>query len=165
VALLRELLNAKDEALRAKDEVVLKAEEVVRAKNEVVRAKDEALQAQLQAMRVDLRAAADEKARAVEGVKLRGMVEYLSKTHGKAGGAQQGLDALFRDDVQLTRRLVATFSAEFKLLEADLDRCAGCTTRCPRSCTVQRRAWRCAKHTGAAPRSARCCARCWSASP
>ena len=109
MALLRELFNAKDETLRAKDEAM--------------QAQKEAAAAELRAMRADLRAAADEAARAVEGVKLRGIVEYLSRTHGRAGGAQQGLDALFRDDA-LLRRLVATFGAEFKLLKADLHRCA-----------------------------------------
>ena len=140
VELLRELLNVKDKLLQAQKE---KADEVVRAKDEVlqaqkekadevVRAKDEVLQAQKEKaaaelhvtqLRADLRAAADAAARAVEGVKLRGVVEYVAKVHGRASGAQQGLDALFREDAQL-QRIVATFGTEFKLLEADLERCA-----------------------------------------
>jgi hypothetical protein len=113
--MVEETLRAKDETLRAKDETLLKIEETLRAK-------DETLQAQKAAAAADLRAVADEAARAVEGVKLRGTVEYLSKTHGRAGGAQLGLDALFRDDPVL-RRLVTTFGAEFKLLQADMLRC------------------------------------------
>jgi hypothetical protein len=129
-AAAEKVVHAKDEALQAQKEVVHAKDEALQAQKEVVHAKDEALQAQkeaaaaeLRAMRADLRAAADEATRAVEGVKLRGMVEYLAKTHGRAGGAQQGLDALFRDD-SLLQRLVTTFGTSFKLLKADLDRCA-----------------------------------------
>jgi hypothetical protein len=130
----KEVVHAKDEALQAEkaaaEKVVHAKDEALQAQKELVHAKDEALQAQkeaaaaeLRAMRADLRAAADEAARAVEGVKLRGIVEYLAKTHGRAGGAQHGLDALFRDD-SLLQRLVTTFGTSFKLLRADLDRCA-----------------------------------------
>ena len=111
VALLRELVNAKDEVLQTQKE---KAAAELHAQKAA---------AELNSTRADLRAATDEAARTVEGVKLRGVVEYVAKVHGRASGAQHGLDALFREDAQL-QRIVATFGAEFKLLEADLERCA-----------------------------------------
>ena len=119
-----EALRAKDEALRAKDEVVRAKDELVNKADEVVRAKEAAAAAELQLVREDMRRAADEAVRTLEGVKLRGIVEYLAKVHGKPGGTQQGLDVLFSTDVQL-QRVVNAFSTEFMLLPDILSRCSG----------------------------------------
>ena len=131
VALLRELVNKADEVVRAKDEVVRAKDETLHAKDEtlrkadeVVRAREAAVAAELQLVRADMRRAADEAVRTQEGVKLRAIVEYLAKVHGKPGGAQQGLDVLFAKDAQL-RRVVDAFSTEFKLLPEHLNRCSG----------------------------------------
>ncbi len=124
VALLRELVNKAEEVVRAKDEALRAKDEVVRAKDEVVRAKEAAAAAELQLVREDMRRAADDAVRSLEGVKLRGIVEYLAKVHGKPGGTQQGLDVLFAKDVQL-QRVVGAFSTEFKLLPEILNSCSG----------------------------------------
>ena len=79
---------------------------------------------ELRLVRADMRRAADEAVHTLEGVKLRGIVEYLAKVHGKLGGTQQGLDVLFSKDVQL-QRVVDAFSKEFKLLPENLKRCSG----------------------------------------
>ena len=124
VLLLREVVHAKDEALRAKDEALRAKDEVVRGKDETLRAKEAAAAAELRLVRADMRRAADEAVHTLEGVKLRGIVEYLAKVHGKLGGTQQGLDVLFSKDVQL-QRVVDAFSKEFKLLPENLKRCSG----------------------------------------
>jgi hypothetical protein len=131
VSLLRELVNkadevvrAKDEALRAKDEALRAKDELVNKADEVVRAKEADAVAELQLVRADMRRAADEAVRTLEGVKLRGIVEYLAKVHDKPGGTQHGLDALFSNDVRL-QQVVNAFSTEFKLLPEHLNRCYG----------------------------------------
>ena len=121
IALLRELVNAKDALVHKTEEVVHKTEEVVRAKEELLCAKDKAAAAELQLARADLRRAADDAARTAEGVKLRGVVEYVAKVHGGAAGAQKGLNTLFASDTQL-KKLVAALSTEFKLLPEELTR-------------------------------------------
>ena len=143
--LWRELLQSKDELLKAKDAQLATLAQskdaqlatLAQSKDELVHSKDaqlakdeqlmralkDAAAAQLLASRADLCRAAEEATRTVEGVKLRSVVEYLAKTHGRQPSAQKGLDALFRDDAQL-RLLLEAFSQEFKLLPVDLDRCA-----------------------------------------
>jgi hypothetical protein len=121
IALLRELVNAKDALVHKTEEVVHKTEEVVRAKDELLCAKEKAAAAELRLARSDLRRAADDAVRTAEGVKLRGVVEYVAKVHSGAVGAQKGLNRLFTSDAQL-QKLVAAFSAEFKLLPEVLSR-------------------------------------------
>ena len=124
VARLRARVNNADELLRAKDEVVRAKYEAMRAKDEAMRAKEAAAAATLQLARADMRRVADDAVRTVEGVKLRGIVEYLAKVHGKPAGTQRGLDVLFSEDLQL-RRVVDAFSTEFKLLPEVLSCCSG----------------------------------------
>ena len=121
IALMRELIDAKDALVHKTEEVVHKTEEVVRVKDELLCAKDKAAAAELRLVRSDLRRAADDAVRTAEGVKLRGVVEYVAEAHGGAAGAQKGLNALFASDAQL-KEVVSAFSAAFKLLPEDLSR-------------------------------------------
>jgi hypothetical protein len=128
-ALLRERLQSKDALLQSKDQLLQSKDELLRAKDAQLAKEEELLSAvkkaatsQQRASRADLRRATEEATRTVEGVKLRGVVEYLAKTHGAQAGSQKGLDVLFGSD-ELVQLLLEAFSVEFKLMPSDLTRC------------------------------------------